>query len=148
MIKFFKFIFKLIFTLIGIVVFVPVLLWGGANYAKFWVYNDYYKIESNVCVNPGLDDGFVCQGICAAEDAGKILVCGYMDDKTNSRVYVVDIETNEYYHVKLTRKGGELYSGHAGGMATSGDTVYIANASKLFVFSLKLLNSRLGKRKL
>ena len=81
MIKFFKFIFKLIFTLIGIVVFVPVLLWGGANYAKFWVYNDYYKIESNVCVNPGLDDGFVCQGICAAEDAGKILVCGYMMTK-------------------------------------------------------------------
>ena len=145
MIKFFKFIFKLIFTLIGIVVFVPVLLWGGANYAKFWVYNDYYKIESNVCVNPGLDDGFVCQGICAAEDAGKILVCGYMDDKTNSRVYVVDIETNEYYHVKLTRKGGELYSGHAGGMATSGDTVYIANASKLFVFSLtSLLNAKDG----
>ena len=63
MIKFFKFIFKLIFTLIGIVVFVPIFLWGGANYAKFWVYNDYYKIESNVCVNPGLDDGFVCQGI-------------------------------------------------------------------------------------
>ncbi len=145
MIKFFKFIFKLIFTLIGIVVFVPVILWGGANYAKFWVYNDYYKIESNVCVNPGLDDGFVCQGICAAEDAGKILVCGYMDDKTNSRVYVVDIETNEYYHVKLTRKGGELYSGHAGGMATSGDTVYIANASKLFVFSLtSLLNAKDG----
>ena len=145
MIKFFKFIFKLIFTLVGIVVFVPVLLWGGANYAKFWVYNDYYKIESNVCVNPGLDDGFVCQGICAAEDAGKILVCGYMDDKTNSRVYVVDIETNEYYHVKLTRKGGELYSGHAGGMATSGDTVYIANASKLFVFSLtSLLNAKDG----
>ena len=145
MIKFFKFIFKLIFTLIGIVVFVPIFLWGGANYAKFWVYNDYYKIESNVCVNPGLDDGFVCQGICAAEDAGKILVCGYMDDKTNSRVYVVDIETNEYYHVKLTRKGGELYSGHAGGMATSGDTVYIANASKLFVFSLtSLLNAKDG----
>lgn len=145
MIKFFKFIFKLIFTLICIVIFVPVFLWGGANYAKFWVYNNYYKIESNVCVNPGLDDGFVCQGVCAAEDAGKILVCGYMDDSTNSRVYVVDIETNEYYHVKLTRNGGDLYKGHAGGMATSGDTVYIANASKLFVFSLTtLLNAKDG----
>lgn len=141
MIKFFKFIFKLIFTLICIVIFVPVFLWGGANYAKFWVYNNYYKIESNVCVNPGLDDGFVCQGVCAAEDAGKILVCGYMDDNSNSRVYVVDIETNEYYHVKLTRNGGDLYKGHAGGMATSGDTVYIANASKLFVFSLTSLLS-------
>ena len=141
MIKFFKFIFKLIFTLICIVIFVPVFLWGGANYAKFWVYNNYYKIESNVCVNPGLDDGFVCQGVCAAEDAGKILVCGYMDDSSNSRVYVVDIETNEYYHVKLTRNGGDLYKGHAGGMATSGDTVYIANASKLFVFSLTSLLS-------
>ncbi len=145
MIKFFKFIFKLIFTLICIVIFVPVFLWGGANYAKFWVYNNYYKIESNVCVNPGLDDGFVCQGVCAAEDAGKILVCGYMDDSSNSRVYVVDIETNEYYHVKLTRNGGDLYKGHAGGMATSGDTVYIANASKLFVFSLtSLLNAKDG----
>ena len=145
MIKFFKTFFKVIFTTVGIIVLIAALLFGGLSLGKFAIYNEYYNMESNVCVNPGLNDGFVCQGVCVSEENGKVLVCGYMDDKSNSRVYVVDIETNEYYHVKLTRKGGELYSGHAGGIATSGDTVYIANASKLFVFSLtSLLSAKNG----
>ena len=135
----------MIFTTVGIIVLIAALLFGGLSLGKFAIYNEYYNMESNVCVNPGLNDGFVCQGVCVSEENGKVLVCGYMDDKSNSRVYVVDIETNEYYHVKLTRKGGELYSGHAGGIATSGDTVYIANASKLFVFSLtSLLSAKNG----
>ena len=138
MFKFLKNLFKVIFGIIGGVILLAIIIWIAGSLGKFLIYNEYYQIESNVCINPGLGDGFVCQGVCASEENGKILVCGYMDDKSNSRVYIVDIESGEYYHVKLT-SDGNLYKGHAGGIATSGDYVYIANGSKLYTFSITSL---------
>ena len=117
---------------------------GGLNIAKFPLYSEYYSMEEALCTNPGLNDGFVCQGICVSEENGVILVSGYMADKSNSRIYVTDFESNSYY-VELTRKGGDKYTGHAGGIALTGDTVYISNGSKLYVFSLTdVLNAKNG----
>lgn len=110
------------------------LVWGGLNIAKFFIYSDYYSSKTNICKNPGIHDNFVCQGIAVSEENEKILVCGYMTDKTNSRIYVTDSDNDSYY-VNLTRDG-EVFTGHAGGMAITGDTVYLANGSKLYTFSL------------
>ena len=113
------------------------LFWGGLNVAKFAIYSDYYQMKDNVCTNPGLYDGFVCQGIAAAEEEGVILVSGYMKDDSPSRIYVTN-EKNDSYYVTLTREG-KAFTGHAGGIATTGDTVYLANGSKIYSFSLKAL---------
>ena len=107
----------------------------GLNVAKHFIYSEYYSIKTNICKNPGLNDGFVCQGIAVSEENGVILVCGYMKDKRNSSIYVTDFESNSYY-VELTR-AGEKYTGHAGGLAITGDTVYIANAKKIYSFPLE-----------
>ncbi|MBQ8334294.1 MAG: hypothetical protein IJX93_11045 [Clostridia bacterium] len=107
---------------------------GGLNIAKFAIYRDYYAAESALCRNPGLSDGFVCQGISAADEAGLILVSGYMKDGTSSRIYVTTTDSESYY-VTL-HCDGETYTGHAGGIAVSGDTAYIANGSKIFSFPL------------
>ncbi len=131
-----KFLGKVIGILVAAVLALVLLIWGGLNIAKFVMYSEYYSMESDIATNPGLGDGFVCQGICVSEENGVIMVCGYMDDKTNSRIYVVDIETDQSYHVKLERNG-KVYTGHAGGMATSGDTVYIANGSKLYLLNIR-----------
>ena len=136
---FFKNLFKVIFGIIGCALLLALVILLVGNLGKFIIYNEYYSVESNVCRNPGLSDGFICQGVAASEENGKILVCGYMDDKSNSRVYIVDLELQSYYHVKLTKNGGELYNGHAGGIATSGEFVYIANGSKLYTFSISSL---------
>lgn len=130
-----KFLGKAILIIVAGILALVLLLWGGANIAKFFIYSEYYSMETNVATNPGLGDGFVCQGVCVSEENGVIMVCGYMDDKTNSRIYVVDIETDKSYHVKLERNG-KVYTGHAGGMATSGNTVYIANGSKLYLLNI------------
>lgn len=129
---------KIIGISLGGLLALVILLLGILNLAKFAIYSDYYSIETDICKNPGLSDGFVCQGVCASEENGVILVCGYMSDKSNSRIYVVDLETNKSYYVSLTTNG-KKYSGHAGGMATTGNTVYIANASKLFVLELSTI---------
>ena len=128
-------ILKVLFIALLTVVALALLSLIGLNIAKHFIYSDYYSIKTDVCKNPGLNDGFVCQGIAVSEENNVILVCGYMKDKSNSRIYVTDLDSNSYY-VELTRNG-EKYTGHAGGLAITGDTVYIANAKKIYAFPLK-----------
>ena len=111
-----------------------VLVIGGLNIAKYFLYRDYYAAESALCRNPGLNDGFVCQGIAAADDADVILVSGYMKDDRPSRIYVTTTDSESYY--VTMHCDGEPYTGHAGGIAVSGDFAYIANGSKIFTFPL------------
>ncbi len=132
-----KTIFKIAISIILGIALIFVVAIGGLNIAKFAIYSDYYDIEDEVCENPGLGDGFVCQGIAAAEKEGKILVSGYMKDGDASRIYITDLEDNSHF-VTLT-KGGEPFDGHAGGIATTDDTVYLANSSRLYTFSLTAL---------
>ncbi|MGM9641870.1 MAG: hypothetical protein ACI3XI_01540 [Eubacteriales bacterium] len=133
----------LMFIIIGILL-LAILTVVVLNIAKFFIYDEYYAAKTDLCTNPGLNDGFVCQGIAVSEENGVILVCGYMKDKSNSRVYVTDFDSNSYY-VELTRNGGEKYTGHAGGMAVVEETVYIANAKKIYSFSLNdVLNAENG----
>ena len=120
-----------------------VLVVGGLNIAKFAIYNDYYATESALCKNPGLSDGFICQGIAAVDEEDVILVSGYMQDKQASRIYVTTLESESYY-VTL-HCDGKTYTGHAGGIAVSGDWAYIANGSKIYTFSLDdVLNAKNG----
>ena len=123
-------------ALAGILALV-ILVLGALNVAKFMIYSEYYSAKDNLCKNPGLSDGFVCQGICSVDGTDKILVSGYMKDKTPSRVYVTDTDNDSYY-VELSRSGKE-FTGHAGGISMNGDTVYIANGSRLYSFPLTAL---------
>lgn len=111
-----------------------ILCWGILNIAKFLIYSDYYDMETTIADNPGTGDGFICQGIAVSEKDSVILVSGYMKDESNSRIYVTDFESNSYY-VALTL-GGEKYTGHAGGIAVTGDTVYIAGDDVVHITSL------------
>lgn len=117
-------------VLIGLFLFV----WGRLNLVKFAIYKDYYDVKTDVCTNPGLSDGFVCQGIAAVDGKGLILVSGYMADKSASRIYVTTTDDESYY-VQL-KKGEEAFTGHVGGVATTGDKVYVASDDKIWVLSL------------
>lgn len=139
-----KKLFKILGIAIGSLLGVVILTVAGLNAFKFVIYSDYYSIEEEICRNPGLSDGFVCQGICVSEENERILVSGYMKDGRSSRIYVTDYDSNSYY-VELTREG-ESYTGHAGGIAVTGDKVYISNASKLFIVSLsEILEAEKGE---
>ncbi len=129
-----KKIFKLTLKLVGFAV-------GGAlalaltvlivlNIAKFAIYSEYYSIKEDVIQNPGLSDGFVCQGLCVT-DSGKdvFFVSGYMKDKSASRIYAT--EQNGTWYVSL-HKNGEPFTGHAGGIAALGSDLYIASGKKVY----------------
>lgn len=55
---------------------VIMIVWAGLNVAKFLIYSDYHSSKADVTAISGLNDDFVCQGICVDEESGKILVCG------------------------------------------------------------------------
>lgn len=132
--KVFKFLGKCVLVLVACVAILVALTLGGLNVAKKSIYKEYYSMESNVCENPGLSDGFVCQGIAVAEQAGVFLVSGYMKDGSASRIYVTNVENQDYY-VQLT-KNGKDFTGHVGGIATTGENVYIANGGKIYTVAL------------
>ena len=133
--SFLKIAFKLGIITLCIILSFAVLIIGGGNIVKFAIYPEYYSIKTDLCKNPGLSDGFVCQGICAYEQEEKFLVSGYMMDNSPSRIYVTDTENNSYY-VSVTYGSGKAFTGHSGGIAISGDDAYIASGDNLYAIPL------------
>jgi hypothetical protein len=135
---------KILLIVVASILAVAILFLGGLNIAKFAIYSDYYAIKTNICKNPGLSDGFVCQSVCAYEEDGKFLVSGYMKDGVSaSRIYVTD-EKNKSYYVEVMIDG-EPYVGHASGVAYKGDTAYLVSDGNIHILSLSdILNAENG----
>lgn len=131
------------FVLGGLVALVIVFL-GALNLLKFAIYSEYYSAKTNVCRNPGLSDGFVCQGITVQEKDEKVIISGYMKDHSASRLYVTDADNDSYY-VTLSYASGKAFTGHAGGVAICGEYVYISSGDKLHALKLdSVLNAKNG----
>ena len=125
-----KILFKVLIAALGLAVAVVAIL----NVAKFALYHEYYSMRTNICKNPGLNDGFVCQGIAASEENDLILVSGYMKDDSASRIYAVD-SMDQFHYVSL-KQGDADFTGHAGGVATSNGKIYIASDDRIFTIAL------------
>ena len=138
-----KIFVKILFKVLLAALSLAILAVGVLNVAKFAIYPEYYFIKGNVCKNPGLGDGFVCQGIAASEENDVILVSGYMKNHSASRIYVTDMN-NESRYVSL-KQGGEDFTGHAGGIATTGGMLYIASEGQIFSVPMDaILNAKSG----
>ena len=135
--KFWRIFLQVAVIVVASLVALVLLLVGGLNLLKFAIYADYYDAKTDICENPGLGDGLVCQGICAYETADKIFVSGYMADDSASRIYITDLEDNATY-VTLTQNG-EPFTGHVGGIATYEDRVYLADEGNVYILSATAL---------
>ena len=58
-----------------------------------------------------------------------------MADGSASRIYVTDTESNSYY-VSIHYGSDRIFTGHSGGIAVSGDRIYVASGNKLYVILL------------
>ena len=106
------------------------------NVGKFGIYHNYYTIREVVCTNHGMNDNYVSQGTAVTDDGKYVITSGYMSDKTHSRIYITNVETDETKYVQFT-KNGEKNTYHFGGVAVSGDTVYLASNHRIFPVSLE-----------
>ena len=126
---------KIMLIILSVLVGIVVLAWGGLNIAKLFIYSDYYSAKDNVCKNPGLSDGFVCQGICELDGKGKILVSGYMKDKDASRIYVTNTDNNFItYHSPRTES--HLPDTRVELLRTA--TKYTLHRARRYIFSLSM----------
>lgn len=86
----------------------------------------YSRIDIDTCTQqgfdmPGLDSGFVPQGLCHSDELKAYLISGYTDDG-NSRIYAVDAETNAAKEIIL-----KDFTAHAGGISANGKHIWIAS---------------------
>lgn len=126
-----------IVLILGVIAVISII--GGV--VKPIIYKEYYSIYDEVCKNPGLNSGFVPQGIAVDEYNGEMIVLtsGYMDDKSPSRIYITN-EDNESRYVEVYVEDGPS-TAHLGGIAISNGIVYLCRGSKISVFTLEHLLS-------
>ena len=80
---------------------------------------------------PETENGYVPQGYCFSKVLGCHIVSAYHTEKASVLIFV-DAESGERIKtVKLLKNNGENFTGHAGGIATDGVFVYVANGSKI-----------------
>ena len=116
----------------------------------FWYfgesYGDFYTIASKEFSIPGLNDGFTPQGLCYEEKHDIFLASGYMNNGSASRIYVIDAttyKTEKYF--TLTDYDGSDYTGHAGGIATNGENVWVCGDGNVLRFDFfKIENAENG----
>jgi len=108
-------------------------VWENTNY----IYGDLLSNNNinSVASIPGLDENFVPQGICYCESYGVYLVSGYVSTGEASRIYLINPNTNSYKRINLEKTPDEIskkkpareYTGHAGGIATDGNNVWVSS---------------------
>lgn len=105
----------------------------------FWrvAYPAYASARTAVADVPDLNAGYVPQGATRLPQGDCFISCGYMDDDTDSRLYL--LADGETRCITLQRADGRPYGGHAGGVTCAGDFVYISNQHQLFVLDANAL---------
>lgn len=100
-------------------------------------YATFFNSFNKSFVIPGLFEGIIPQGICYDEVSGFILVTGYYEDGLfPSMVMCIDQKSGELVSAHpLTNTEGEPYYGHAGGIASSQNTVFITTDYECYTFT-------------
>lgn len=104
-------------------------LWGGLNIFKYAIYNDYYSMRQELFKLPDIHNNFVPQGIAYSDKYEHYILTGYMSDNTNSKIYFVKDNNVSTYNLV---DGDKKFTKHCGGIAMTGDNVYIATGSKIY----------------
>ncbi|MEA4972453.1 hypothetical protein SDC9_67772 [bioreactor metagenome] len=122
---------KLLIRIFAIILGIFLLAMIGLNIYFRVNYADFYELSERGFKIPGLNEGFIPQGLTRCND-GTFLTCGYMKDGSASRIYIID--NNSY--VSLKNLDGSVDTNHAGGLAVNGDYLYMTNEDYISVYLL------------
>lgn len=92
-------------------------------------FEDFLSHAEKDFLIPGLNEGLIPQGMAYSEPSGLIYLSGYYSADLPSVITAVDAESHElcaeYF---LYNEDGSAFSGHVGGLAAVGDTLYVSAA--------------------
>ena len=110
------------------------LLWAGLWVARAIVYADYIKNKETVCQIPGMNEGFVPQGL-TQDGADCYIFTGYTAKTNEMAIYVS--KNGQSKEIIPVDGNGERWTGHGGGAAVAGNFLYVANEeSEVVIFNL------------
>lgn len=128
----------ILIALISIVsLFALVIL--SLSLAKQIVYKDYQANKEIEFKIPGLADGYVPQGLCHVDGKDVYILSGYNED--HLALYVV--RDDGYVEIISVDDEGNRTESHGGGVACSGNFVYVANDKTVLVYKISdFLNAK------
>lgn len=101
---------------------------------------DFFAMGTPAFVVPGLNEDLVPQGMCYIPAENVVVVSYYLESKENSVLTVVDAKSGKFVKaVTLVNEDGTPYTGHAGGLAASGQNLWVVtggNAQRLPISDL------------
>lgn len=120
------------------------LIMGFLAVYYLWPWNkDFFEKAEEEFEIPGLDEGFVPQGMAQIDGSEDYIICGYMANNEPSRAYYIDSETGKatkYVTFKMSDSEGD-YVGHAGGVASYLNMLWMVGDGYVYYFTLSAFNS-------
>lgn len=106
-------------------------------------YKEFLKEFKADFTIPGLFEGIIPQGICYIDKLNSFAVSGYYEDSAfPSMIMLIDGETGKFTKaLPLQNIDGEDYFGHAGGLASSEDYVYITGENTCYIYSVDTIKN-------
>lgn len=126
--KILKLILKILGIAVGSVVALFVLAICVLSIAKYFIYPDYFPAREKTVSIPGLNSGYVPQGLSWWEEKNAMISTGYMSNGSPSRIYVIDAATDKA-ECYLMYSNGEPFTGHTGGVQYLDGEVFVASGS-------------------
>ncbi len=125
-------ILKTALTIVAVTLMSVLLLLLIINAVFHIIYADFYKRAERDFKIPGLNSGFIPQGV--EETPEGIIISGYMKDKSASRIYITDGKKSRF--VELFNADGTPHTGHGGGIDFDGDRVFLTGDGEINILSL------------
>lgn len=135
---------KVLIGIFGSLIGLFVLVVGGGNIAKYAIYNEYFRISKEITQIPGINSGTTPQGLAYSDTEDVYLTTSYSNK--GSYLYAVGNGVEGVLSLALY-DDDKPFTGHVGGVATSGSNVYIADGGHIYVIDLdtQVLNNTTGQ---
>ncbi|MFA7032405.1 MAG: hypothetical protein WC201_02450 [Bacilli bacterium] len=124
---------KIVIGIAGSLVAFLLFAWASLSVSKYFIYDDFYRVRQEVGHIPGLNSGTTPQGLAYSTTEDVYLVSSYSDE--GSYLYATGPGVDKTIALPLYQNG-EAFTGHVGGVATSGPNVYLADGGHIYFLSL------------
>ena len=131
---------KLIIILSSICLFFLIVLCGYFFGYKTTVkrgYKEFYNSTESLFKIPGLDTNYVPQAISYNDAYEFFVVAGYDSEDEPSYIYLLDKTGKEVKKVSIKLEDGSFYNGHAGGVISFNDIIFVSSGKKVYKISVQ-----------
>ncbi|MFE5324546.1 fibronectin type III domain-containing protein [Paenibacillus sp. NPDC056579] len=100
------------------------------------LYQRFLDVSQPGPIVPGLLQGLVPQGMHVIKDKNWAILSSYRDDRRASTLTIVDLQSGAHVKTIHLYKNGQPFTGHAGGVAVSKKSVWIAYGKEMLRLNL------------